>query len=99
MFSQFDTKLNSWQLFQHQIFGAGNRDDLLTAVDDFMGSSTVLPPGGWDPAIRIEPPTQIPSAEARQLEKRIREGYDNQQAEIPHESHGADIRRTGRYTE
>lgn len=89
--------LFSDELFQHQIFGAGNRDDLLTAVDDFMGSSTVLPPGGWDPAIRIEPPTQIPSAEARQLEKRIREGYDNQQAEIPHESHGADIRRTGRF--
>ena len=26
---------------------------------------TVLPPGEWDPSIRIEPPTQVPSQEGR----------------------------------
>ncbi|GAV02076.1 hypothetical protein RvY_12687-2 [Ramazzottius varieornatus] len=89
--------LFSDELFQHAVFRAANREDLLAAVDDFMGSSTVLPPGEWNPEIRIEPPTQIPTTEARQLEKRLRQGYDEEQAEILHESHGADIRRTGRF--
>lgn len=36
---------------------------------------TVLPPGEWDPAIRIEPPAAIPSQEIRKrpLEKPVDE--------------------------
>jgi hypothetical protein len=37
----------------------------LAGVDEFLDAVTILPPGAWDPSIRIEPPQQIPSQEAR----------------------------------
>ena len=30
-------------------------------VDEVQKKVTVLPPGEWDPSIRIEPPTSLPS--------------------------------------
>lgn len=30
-------------------------------VDEFLDQVTVLPPGQWDPQIRIEPPQSVPS--------------------------------------
>ena len=44
---------------------AKNRTHLLSAVDEFLDSVTVLPPGEWDPKIRIEPPAALPSQEDR----------------------------------
>lgn len=44
---------------------AKKRDHLLAGVDEFLDAVTVLPPGEWDPTIRIEPPAAIPSQEVR----------------------------------
>ena len=30
-------------------------------IDEFLDQVTVLPPGQWDPQIRIEPPEKVPS--------------------------------------
>lgn len=46
-------------------FRAKKRDHLLAGVDEFLDAVTVLPPGEWDPTIRIEPPAAIPSQEVR----------------------------------
>lgn len=35
--------------------------DLLSGIDEFLDQVTVLPPGEWDPTIRIEPPKNVPS--------------------------------------
>jgi len=42
-------------------YKAKNRNHLLAGIDEFLDAVTVLPPGEWDPAIRIEPPAAIPS--------------------------------------
>ena len=42
-------------------YKARNRDDLLAGIDEFLDQVTVLPPGEWDPSIRIEPPKNVPS--------------------------------------
>lgn len=31
----------------------------MAGIDEFLDQVTVLPPGEWDPSIRIEPPKQI----------------------------------------
>ena len=40
-------------------YKARNRGDLLAGVDEFLDKVTVLPPGEWDPTIRLEPPPQV----------------------------------------
>lgn len=42
-------------------YKAKERDDLLAGIDEFLDQVTVLPPGEWDPSIRIEPPKNVPS--------------------------------------
>ena len=49
------------QVFHDVAYKAKNREDLLSAIDEFLDQVTVLPPGEWDPAIRIEPPKSVPS--------------------------------------
>lgn len=46
-------------------YKARDRNDLLAGIDEFLDCVTVLPPGEWDPAIRIEPPKAVPSQVAR----------------------------------
>ncbi|CAI4228121.1 unnamed protein product [Auanema sp. JU1783] len=53
------------EIFHMVAFNAASQDDLLAGVDEFLDQATVLPPGEWDPAIRIEPPNSIPSQEKR----------------------------------
>ncbi|PIO62677.1 band 3 cytoplasmic domain protein, partial [Teladorsagia circumcincta] len=53
------------EIFHDVAYKARNKEDLLDGVDEFLDQVTVLPPGEWDPAIRIEPPNQIPSQEKR----------------------------------
>ncbi|KAL1435434.1 hypothetical protein MTO96_000111 [Rhipicephalus appendiculatus] len=48
--------LMSDEVFHDVAFKAKNRDHLLAGVDEFLDAATVLPPGAWDPSIRIEPP-------------------------------------------
>lgn len=38
---------------------------MIAGIDEFLDSVTVLPPGEWDPSIRIEPPDVLPSQEGR----------------------------------
>ncbi|XP_026074883.1 electrogenic sodium bicarbonate cotransporter 4-like [Carassius auratus] len=42
-----------------------DREDLIAGIDEFLDEVIVLPPGEWDPKIRIEPPKKLPSAEMR----------------------------------
>lgn len=57
--------LMSDEVFHDVAYKAKSRQDLLAGVDEFLDAVTILPPGAWDPSIRIEPPQQIPSQEAR----------------------------------
>ncbi|XP_019745660.1 electrogenic sodium bicarbonate cotransporter 4-like [Hippocampus comes] len=53
-------------LFSDVAYKARDREDLIAGVDEFLDEVIVLPPGEWDPKIRIEPPKKVPSAEMRQ---------------------------------
>ncbi|XP_076313064.1 electroneutral sodium bicarbonate exchanger 1-like isoform X14 [Tachypleus tridentatus] len=57
--------LLSDEVFHDVAYKARNRQDLLAGVDEFLDAVTVLPPGAWDPSIRIEPPSHVPSQEGR----------------------------------
>uniref|UniRef100_A0A2R9B3K2 Solute carrier family 4 member 5 n=1 Tax=Pan paniscus TaxID=9597 RepID=A0A2R9B3K2_PANPA len=46
-------------------YKARNREDLIAGIDEFLDEVIVLPPGEWDPNIRIEPPKKVPSADKR----------------------------------
>ncbi|KAG8141098.1 hypothetical protein E2320_006778 [Naja naja] len=52
-------------LFSDVAYKARDREDLIAGLDEFLDEVTVLPPGGWDPKVRIEPPKKVPSAEKR----------------------------------
>ncbi|VDM70644.1 unnamed protein product, partial [Strongylus vulgaris] len=96
------------EIFHDVAYKARNKEDLLDGVDEFLDQVTVLPPGEWDPTIRIEPPNQIPSQEKRkqigqefllenvELSKGKSVGKDELEEEEA--GHGADpaLRRTGR---
>lgn len=53
------------QLFSYVAYKARNREDLIAGIDEFLDEVIVLPPGEWDPNIRIEPPKKVPSADKR----------------------------------
>nr|AAN75454.1 Na-dependent Cl/HCO3 exchanger [Doryteuthis pealeii] len=57
--------LMSDEVFHDVAYKARNRDDLLAGIDEFLDQVTILPPGEWDPSIRIEPPKSVPSQEGR----------------------------------
>ena len=47
------------QVFHDVAYKARNREDLLAGIDEFLDKVTVLPPGEWDPNIRLEPPPEV----------------------------------------
>lgn len=53
------------EVFHDVAYKAKKRDHLLAGLDEFLDAVTVLPPGEWDPNIRIEPPSQVASQENR----------------------------------
>lgn len=53
------------QLFSDVAYKARDREDLIAGIDEFLDEVTVLPPGEWDPKIRIEPPKKLPSVDKR----------------------------------
>lgn len=53
--------LNFSQVFHDVAYKAKDRNDLVSGIDEFLDQVTVLPPGEWDPTIRIEPPKNVPS--------------------------------------
>lgn len=48
-------------MFHDVAYKAKDRNDLVSGIDEFLDQVTVLPPGEWDPSIRIEPPKNVPS--------------------------------------
>ncbi|KRY85071.1 Sodium-driven chloride bicarbonate exchanger [Trichinella pseudospiralis] len=87
--------LMSDEVFCDVAYQARNREDLLDGIDEFLEQVIVLPPGEWDPKIRIEPPTSVPSQEARKKlipKKEDADGSQNNNLDddIPG-GHGKDI--------
>ncbi|XP_026669422.1 electrogenic sodium bicarbonate cotransporter 1 isoform X4 [Ceratina calcarata] len=72
--------LMSDEVFHDVAYKAKNRNHLLAGIDEFLDAVTVLPPGEWDPAIRIEPPAAIPSQEVRKRpkEEKSKEEFDEE---------------------
>ena len=48
-------------MFREVAYKARNHGDMLAGLDEFMDKATVLPPSQWDPSIRVDPPSTIPS--------------------------------------
>uniref|UniRef100_A0A8C1K7C7 Anion exchange protein n=1 Tax=Cyprinus carpio TaxID=7962 RepID=A0A8C1K7C7_CYPCA len=55
--------LMSDEVFHEIAYKAKDRQDLLAGIDEFLDEVIVLPPGEWDPTIRIEPPKSLPSSD------------------------------------
>ncbi|XP_046961866.1 electroneutral sodium bicarbonate exchanger 1 isoform X4 [Vanessa cardui] len=75
--------LMSDEIFHEVAYRAKKRDHLLAGIDEFLDAVTVLPPGEWDPAIRIEPPAAIPSQDPRKrpTDNNLKEEPDEEEEE------------------
>uniref|UniRef100_A0A8C8S6I6 Anion exchange protein n=1 Tax=Pelusios castaneus TaxID=367368 RepID=A0A8C8S6I6_9SAUR len=84
-------------VFHDVAYKAKDRNDLLSGIDEFLDQVTVLPPGEWDPTIRIEPPKSVPSQEKRKIPK-FPNGSTSTGETLKQESHhaGPELQRTGR---
>lgn len=60
-------------IFSEVAYKAKSREDIMHGFDEFLDQTTVLPPGQWDPEIRLEPPTKVPSQEGRRRFESIAE--------------------------
>ncbi|XP_033968786.1 LOW QUALITY PROTEIN: electrogenic sodium bicarbonate cotransporter 4-like, partial [Trematomus bernacchii] len=97
-------------LFSDVAYKARDREDLIAGVDEFLDEVIVLPPGEWDPKIRIEPPKKVPSAEMRRSVLNLNElgqmngsggggggaGGEDEEFPVPHEL-GEELQFTGRF--
>uniref|UniRef100_A0A3B4AUH2 Anion exchange protein n=1 Tax=Periophthalmus magnuspinnatus TaxID=409849 RepID=A0A3B4AUH2_9GOBI len=80
--------LMSDEVFHDIAYKAKNRQDLLAGIEEFLDEVIVLPPGEWDPDIRIEPPKSLPSSDKR---KNMYSGGDppHMNGDAPHDAgHG-----------
>jgi hypothetical protein len=50
---------STFQIYREVAYKARSVEDMLAGCDEFMEQVTVLPPGEWDPKIRIEPPDKV----------------------------------------
>uniref|UniRef100_A0A8C2E9C6 Anion exchange protein n=1 Tax=Cyprinus carpio TaxID=7962 RepID=A0A8C2E9C6_CYPCA len=85
------------EIFHDVAYKAKDRNDLLSGIDEFLDQVTVLPPGEWDPTIRIEPPKCVPSQEKRKMPS-MPNGSAPLSDIIKEEEHnaGPELQRTGR---
>ncbi|XP_058603751.1 sodium bicarbonate cotransporter 3 isoform X7 [Onychostoma macrolepis] len=85
------------EIFHDVAYKAKDRIDLLSGIDEFLDQVTVLPPGEWDPTIRIEPPKSVPSQEKRKMPS-MPNGSASLSEIIKEEEHhtGPELQRTGR---
>ncbi|ROL41369.1 Sodium bicarbonate cotransporter 3 [Anabarilius grahami] len=85
------------EIFHDVAYKAKDRNDLLSGIDEFLDQVTVLPPGEWDPTIRIEPPKSVPSQEKRKMPS-MPNGSAPLSEIINEEEHhtGPELQRTGR---
>uniref|UniRef100_A0A674IAJ8 Solute carrier family 4 member 8 n=1 Tax=Terrapene triunguis TaxID=2587831 RepID=A0A674IAJ8_9SAUR len=81
------------EIFHDVAYKAKDRADLVAGIDEFLDQVTVLPPGEWDPSIRIEPPKNVPSQDKRKMP-----GVPNGTAchTEPEQHSGPELERTGR---
>lgn len=96
--------LMSDEVFHDIAYKAKDRQDLLAGIEEFLDEVIVLPPGEWDPDIRIEPPKSLPSSDKR---KNMYTGLEAPQmnGDTPHDTgHGGggghqvgeELQRTGK---
>uniref|UniRef100_A0A8C7Q9H4 Anion exchange protein n=1 Tax=Oncorhynchus mykiss TaxID=8022 RepID=A0A8C7Q9H4_ONCMY len=96
-------------LFSDVAYKARDREDLIAGIDEFLDEVIVLPPGEWDPKIRIEPPKKVPTADKRKSVHSLNElgqpngtaggsGGHSEDEEMPvaHEL-GEELAHTGRF--
>ncbi|KAI4544152.1 hypothetical protein MG293_004418 [Ovis ammon polii] len=84
------------EVFHDVAYKAKDRNDLVSGIDEFLDQVTVLPPGEWDPSIRIEPPKNVPSQEKRKIPS-VPNGTAAHGEADPHGGHsGPELQRTGR---
>ncbi|XP_034849378.1 sodium bicarbonate cotransporter 3 isoform X7 [Mirounga leonina] len=86
------------EIFHDVAYKAKDRNDLLSGIDEFLDQVTVLPPGEWDPSIRIEPPKSVPSQEKRKIPV-FPNGSAPSSGDTPKEVNhhaGPELQRTGR---
>ncbi|MEQ2180941.1 Electrogenic sodium bicarbonate cotransporter 1 [Goodea atripinnis] len=95
--------LMSDEVFHDIAYKAKDRQDLLAGIDEFLDEVIVLPPGEWDPTIRIEPPKSLPSSDKR---KNMYAGGESQMnGDTPHDgghgggghATGEELKKTGRF--
>ncbi|XP_066543533.1 sodium-driven chloride bicarbonate exchanger isoform X2 [Amia ocellicauda] len=85
------------EIFHDVAYKAKDRNDLIAGIDEFLDQVTVLPPGEWDPSIRIEPPKNVPSQEKRKLPA-VPNGTAALGENEEHGGHGGpELQRTGRF--
>ncbi|XP_064199607.1 sodium bicarbonate cotransporter 3 isoform X7 [Anguilla rostrata] len=86
------------EVFHDVAYKAKDRTDLLSGIDEFLDQVTVLPPGEWDPKIRIEPPKNVPSQEKRKMPLQPN-GSASTSEMVKEEEHqaGPELQRTGRF--
>ncbi|KAM6974057.1 sodium bicarbonate cotransporter 3-like isoform 5-T5 [Tautogolabrus adspersus] len=86
------------EIFHDVAYKAKDRTDLLSGIDEFLDQVTVLPPGEWDPTIRIEPPKNVPSQMKRKRPSQPN-GTASPSGEMEKEEDnhtGPELQRTGR---
>ncbi|XP_034066184.1 sodium bicarbonate cotransporter 3-like isoform X7 [Gymnodraco acuticeps] len=86
------------EIFHDVAYRAKDRTDLLSGIDEFLDQVTVLPPGEWDPTIRIEPPKNVPSQMKRKIPPQPN-GNASPSGEMEKEDEhntGPELQRTGR---
>nr|XP_061814163.1 electroneutral sodium bicarbonate exchanger 1-like [Nerophis lumbriciformis] len=84
------------EIFHGVAYKAKDKSDLLAGIDEFLDQVTVLPPGEWDPSIRIEPPKNVPSQEKRKMPGVPNGAVYQVEEELHAEHHGPELQRTGR---
>uniref|UniRef100_A0A3B4GCE6 Anion exchange protein n=1 Tax=Pundamilia nyererei TaxID=303518 RepID=A0A3B4GCE6_9CICH len=85
------------EVFHDVAYKARDRNDLLSGIDEFLDQVTVLPPGEWDPSIRIDPPKSVPSQEKRKIASFPNGSAHSSEMGKEAEHHaGPELQRTGR---
>ena len=89
--------LMSDDVFHDLAYKAMRRKHLVAGVDEFLDAVTVLPPGEWDPTIRIEPPENLPSQEPRKHKAPVVAVEFNEEEEEAKQRQETGLVRTGRF--
>ncbi|XP_054840901.1 anion exchange protein 4 [Eublepharis macularius] len=92
------------ELFQRVARKAQGTEDLVAGIDEFLDELTILPPGKWDPTIRIAPPKCLPSPQKR-ISMHFREWGPHSNGNVSameerhlhgHQNASEELKRTGR---